>query len=156
MFNNLNKQVIEWDLEKGILFDTKNHKSVGIVISDAAYDTDEFAVSGRKIARAGMPYAGDLLDRITPFVQATATAASTITVEDTGGTQQTINVPATSNAQGVLWHDVDVTAGPANATLIVEGHINRDRLNDFVEAFYVANEGFMSALHDNVKFYRDN
>lgn len=122
-----------FDIGKQILFDTKNHKSVGIVISDATYDTDFFVETGIKLVRAGMPVTGDLEDRLTAFTVTTGT-----------------------NGVGVLWHDVDVTAGPANGTLIVEGHVNRDRLDDSVNTFYDTNGTIIASLSPNVKLYRDN
>lgn len=155
--NNSNFYQAELTIGKQILFDTKNRKSVGVFVSDADYDADIFAASGRKIVKAGMPLAGDLEDRITvPFTVATGTAGSTITVEDTSATQQTITQAATTDAVGVLWHDVDVTNGPNNGTLLTTAHINRDRLEDSVNTFYDANEAIIEALAlVGVKFFRD-
>lgn len=131
--NNSNFYQAELTIEKGILFDTRNRKSVGVVVSDAIYDDDIFAETGRKIVRAGMPLNGDLEDRITvPFTVTTAAAV------------------------GVLWHDVDVTNGPNNGTLLVSGHINRDRLAEPVNDFYDATPALIDELAPiGVKFYRD-
>lgn len=131
MFNNQNLRTFEMGMDEQILFDTKNHKSVGIVISDAVYDAAEFAATGRKLVRAGMPMDGDLAERTTAYTV------------------------ATTEGVGVLWHTIDVTAGPANGTLIVEGHINRDRLHETVNDYYDANATLIDELAPDVKFYRD-
>lgn len=61
-------------------------------------------------------------------------AAPTVTKTATTGaigdvTAGTSPVDGTNNAVGVLLHDVDVTAGNANATLLIFGYVDLDKLD---------------------------
>lgn len=85
-----------------ILFATQHHVSVGVVVDDANFVEE----GGRKIVKAGTPLTGNLDARTTPFT-----------------------VTATNNVKGVLLHDVDVTAGDANGTLLLFGFVNTNRLD---------------------------
>jgi len=87
---------------KTILFCKEPMVGVGIVVDDAASVTEDGVLK----VKAGTPLAGDLSARATPFVAA---------VE--------------GNAVGVLLHDVDVTNGNANGTLMIEGYINIDKVD---------------------------
>lgn len=87
-----------------ILFYTDPQVSVGVVVDDAASVTE----NGRKIVKAGTPLSGDLTARNTAFVKAADT---------------------TNPATGVLLHDVDVTDGDNNGTLLVFGFVNLERLD---------------------------
>lgn len=90
-----------------ILFMTHPYAAVGVVVAASAGVTDE--ETGRKIVKAGTPLAGDLTDRITPFT-------------------------ASSTANGVLAHDVDVTLGDENGTLIIHGFVDLNKLEEDVVA----------------------
>ena len=81
--------------------------------------------AGRKILKAGTPVAGDITTRDTAFVKATDTAGSN------GGA-------ATSNATAIVLHDVDVTDGPANATIVLAGCVDLLKLESDVQALYTA------------------
>lgn len=87
-----------------ILFYTDPQVSVGVVVDDAASVTE----NGRKVVKAGTPLSGDLAARNTAFVKAADT---------------------TNPATGVLLHDVDVTDGDNNGTLLVFGFVNLERLD---------------------------
>lgn len=93
-----------------ILFDAKNHKAVGVVVSKANKTNGE-AVNGHTILRAGTPLTGDLKARETAFTAANVDGSDVI---------------------GVLLHDVDL--GPAgsevdaNGTLLIWGFVNMNRL----------------------------
>lgn len=43
-----------------------------------------------------------------------------------------------SNAVGVLLHDVDVTAGDANGTLLIFGFVNKNRIDETTRALITA------------------
>lgn len=60
----------------------------------------------------------------------------------------------TSNAVGVALHDVDVTAGNANATLLIFGFVNIDRLDTDVKALITP--AVKAALSGKVTFLKDN
>lgn len=93
-----------------ILFATQPSMAVGIVMSAAgATGTDQ------KIHKAGTPVAGDLTKRTTAF-----------TVAADSGSR------SASNAVGVLLHDVDVTAGDENATLLIFGYVDLNKLESDV------------------------
>ena len=87
-----------------ILFCTDPQVSVGIVVDDAAFVTE----NDRKIVKAGTPLNGDLTARNTAFVKA---------------------VDTTKPATGILLHDVDVTDGNNNGTLLIFGFVNLERLD---------------------------
>lgn len=67
---------------------------------------------GKKIIKAGTPITGSLEARNTAF-----------TVASTDGTT------GVSNAVGLALHDVDVTAGNANATVLVAGVVQLDMVD---------------------------
>ncbi len=87
-----------------ILFCTDPQVSVGIVVDDGAAVTE----NGKKIVKAGTPLNGDLTARTTAFVKA---------------------ADSTNPATGVLLHDVDVTDGDNNGTLLIFGFVNLERLD---------------------------
>lgn len=95
-----------------ILFCTDPQVSVGIIVDDADVSAGD---DGRKVVKAGTPLYGDLLDRSTAF---------------------TIEAPAVGVGEdapdpaGVLLHDVDVTDGDENGTLLIFGFVNINRLDE--------------------------
>jgi hypothetical protein len=94
-----------------ILFNVEPQVSVGIVVDDSVQATANSL--GKKIVKAGTPLTGDLTNRLTPFTAAKAGSAS-----------------EASDAVGVLLHDVDVTTGDANGTLLIFGFVNLDRIDE--------------------------
>ncbi len=99
--------------KKQILFMTQPSAAIGVVMSaDGAVTVD-----GRKIQRAGTPIAGDLTAR---------TAAFTVAADSGEG------AAAKSNAVGVLLHDVDVTDGAENATCLLFGYVDINKLESDV------------------------
>lgn len=90
-----------------ILFAVEHQVSVGIVV-DETCGVEQ--TNGRKIAKAGTPVTGDLDKRTVAFTPAT-TGVST-------------------NVIGVLLHDVDVTTGDNNGTLLLFGFVNTNRLDE--------------------------
>lgn len=86
-----------------ILFCTEPQVSVGITVSDSGVTANS---EGRKIVKAGTPLTGNLEARSTAFTAAGA-----------------------SDAVGVLLHDVDVTEGAENGTLLIFGFVNLNRLD---------------------------
>jgi hypothetical protein len=110
-----------------ILFNVQNQVSVGIKL---AKDFEGAVVeNNRKIVKAGTPLNGDLTARETPF-----TAAS-------------------DDAVGILLHDVDVTDSDANATLLIWGFVNLDRVDETTSAKIT--EGIKDALSGRVWFLKD-
>lgn len=90
-----------------ILFCTEPQVSVGVIVSK---DTIKFVTeNGRKIVKAGTPLSGDMYDRSKVFQAA---------------------VDEVAPAEGVLLHDVDITDGDANGTLLIFGFVNIDRLDN--------------------------
>lgn len=108
-----------------ILFNTEPQVSVGIVVSDSGVTANS---EGKKIVKAGTPLTGNLEARSTAF---------------TAGT---------SNAVGVLLHDVDVTNGAENGTLLIFGFVNLDRL-DSATAALITSE-VKTALNAKVTFIK--
>lgn len=98
-----------------ILFNTDPFVAVSIIVDDALGVTD--SATGRKLVKAGTPLAGDLTKRETAFTAVNEASAS-----------------LASNAKGILLHDVDVTTGDANGTLLIFGFVNVDRIDTTVMA----------------------
>ena len=80
--------------------------AVGIVVAQAVVASAD--ANGKKIAKAGTPLHGDLTARTTAFVSA---------------------VDNSKPAVGVLLHDVDLTAGAANATLMIGGWVDLKKVD---------------------------
>ena len=96
-----------------ILFNTDPFVAVSIIVDVGVTDP----ATGRKIVKAGTPLAGDLTKRETAFVAVNEASAS-----------------LASDAKGILLHDVDVTTGDANGTLLIFGFVNVDRIDATVMA----------------------
>ena len=97
---------------KQILFATEPLISTSAVVGNAGIVA---GADGKKILKAGTPVYGNLQARGTAFVK-----------ETTGGS------PSASNANAVVLHDVDVTDGNANGTIVVFGAINTAALDSAV------------------------
>lgn len=91
-----------------ILYNVQHQMSVGITL--AKNFTGAVEENGRKIVKAGYPLMGDLTDRTTAFAA------------------------ADTDAVGILLHDVDVTDAAANATVLIWGFVNMDRIDDTTKA----------------------
>lgn len=95
-----------------ILFNTDPFVAVSIIVDDELGVADP--ATGRKLVKAGTPLAGDLTKRETAF--------------------GAVNEDSASVAKGILLHDVDVTTGDANGTLLIFGFVNVDRIDATVMA----------------------
>ena len=113
MFNNTGITKVTGAAPVQILFNVQNQMSVSIVVDDAYFVTRD----GKKIVPAGTPLSGDLTARETAFVQAKDNSA-----------------PAT----GVLLHDVDVTNGDNNGTLLIWGFVDLNKLDTATAALITA------------------
>ena len=114
-----------------ILFCTEPQVSVGIIVPEELGVTE----GTKQVVKAGTPIAVDLTARNTP-------AESGESDEETG----------TSAAVGVLLHDVDVTDGDNNGTLLIHGFVNMDRIDEATAAKITA--GVKTALKGNVTFLK--
>lgn len=104
-----------------ILFDVQNQVSVSIVVDDGYSVTR----NGRKIVPAGTPLSGSLTARHTAFVKA---------VDNTAESGASNGKPAT----GVLLHDVDVTEGDTNGTLLIWGFVDLNKVDITTAALITA------------------
>lgn len=77
------------------------------ILANTGIDAD---ADGKKIIKAGTPITGSLEARGTAFVVASTTEG-------------------VSNAVGLALHDVDVTAGNANGTVLVQGVVKLDEVD---------------------------
>ena len=111
-----------------ILFNVQNQVSVGIVVAQSVAPTAN--AEGKRIVKAGTPVTGNLRARTTAFTAATATAV-----------------------QGVLLHDVDVTKGAANATLLIWGFVNINRLDTATRALITTQ--IETLLNGKITFLND-
>lgn len=96
-----------------ILFAVEHQVSMGVVVSKAL----GVAEGTKKVVKAGTPLTGNLDVRTTAFTAATAGSST-----------------EASNAVGVLLHDVDVTTGDANGTLLLFGFVNTNRIDATTKA----------------------
>lgn len=107
--------------EKQILIGQESYYiGLGARVTNTGVTADS---NGKKILYAGTPLAGDLLARDTAFTKAVTS----------GDTSQT------SNATCVLLHDVDVTNGAENATVVLAGCIDILKLTSATQAL-ITNE----------------
>lgn len=94
--------------ELDVLLNPDNAFEIGVIVSNTGVNADS---NGRKIIKAGTPVGG------TTNVLQTRNTVLTVTNSSSTG----------ANSQGVLRHDVDVTNGNANATLIVRGEVDSSK-----------------------------
>lgn len=90
-----------------ILANVELQASVGCVVKS----TDGVAVGSKKIVKAGTPIKVDLSNLTTPATKADGTTA----------------------LNAVVLHDVDVTSGNANATALIFGFVNLNRVESDVK-----------------------
>lgn len=135
MFNNTGIRKETAAAPQQILFNVANQMSVSIQVAKAAGSV----VGDKTIVRAGTPLSGDLTARGTAFVAAA----------DGTGTPATGGSPAV----GVLLHDVDVTNGAANGTLLIWGFVNLNRLDSATAAKITATR--KSELAGRIWFLKD-
>ena len=112
-----------------ILFNVQNQMSVGVIVDETVGTAGE---DGKKIVKAGTPLNGDLTARGTAFVAAKYTS---------------------NPAVGVLLHDVDVTEGDANGTLLIWGFVNLNRMDSTTAGLIIANR--KTELAGRVWFLKD-
>lgn len=94
----------EFGNDKQILIAPELAFTIGALVGNSGVNADS---EGKKIIKAGTPVGGS-----------TSVLTNRQTVLTVGGT-----------AQGVVLHDVDVTAGDTNATLVLEGTIDALKLD---------------------------
>lgn len=112
-----------------ILFNVQNQMSVRVIVDKAVGTAGE---DGKKIVKAGTPLNGDLTARDTAFVAAKDTS---------------------NPAVGVLLHDVDVTEGDANGTLLIWGFVNLNRMDSTTAGLITATR--KTELAGRVWFLKD-
>lgn len=96
-----------------ILFAVEHQVSMGVVVSKEL----GVAEGTKKVVKAGTPLTGNLDARTTAFTAASAGSST-----------------EASDAVGVLLHDVDVTTGDANGTLLLFGFVNTNRIDETTKA----------------------
>lgn len=119
MYNNTGITKTSYLNKNQILFAVEHQVSMSIVVDDTAGTVD--SVTKRKIVKAGTPLAGSLDARTTAFTKASSSGS-----------------PSVSNAVGILLHDVDVTAGENNGTLLIFGFVNTNRIDATTKALITA------------------
>lgn len=116
MYNNTGVTKTSYLNKNQILFAVEHQVSMSIVVDDTAGTED--STTKRKIVKAGTPLTGSLDARTTAFTKASTSTGS--------------------NAVGILLHDVDVTAGENNGTLLIFGFVNTNRLDSTTKALITA------------------
>ena len=118
MYNNTGVTKTSYLNKNQILFAVEHQVSMSIVVDDANITAGS---NGKKIVKAGTPLAGSLDARTTAFTKASSSGS-----------------PSASNAVGILLHDVDVTAGENNGTLLIFGFVNMNRIDATTKALITA------------------
>lgn len=134
MFNNTGIKKETGGAPVQILFNVQHQMSVSIKVAKAAGTTAD----GKTIVKAGTPLHGDLTNRATAFVTPVK-AAEGVTAKP---------------AVGVLLHDVDVTDGENNGSLLIWGFVNLNRLDTATKAKITAD--ITKDLNGRVWFLSDN
>lgn len=119
---------------KQIMLADSQMVSFGVIIGNEGVTADS---NGKKILKAGTPITGDIEARNTAFKKATSTTSGEPAVK-------------TSNAVGILLHDVDVTAGNENGTIVLFGFVDLDKLD--AETFKLITAEVKTALSGKVTF----
>lgn len=94
--------------DKQILIAPELAFTIGCLVTNTGVSAD---AEGKKVLKAGTPVGGS----------------------DVLVNRQAVLAKNTDAPQGVLLHDVDVTKGQANATLVVEGTIDIEKLDEEVK-----------------------
>lgn len=127
MFNRTGIKIEKAAAPLQILYNVDKQMSVSIQVAQGAG-----VVEGSKtIVKAGTPLSGDLTDRSTAFTAAEG-----------------------ASAVGVLLHDVDVTDGPGNGSLLIWGFVNLDRIDS--ETVEKITTEVQTALKGSVWFLKDD
>lgn len=108
--------------------------SFGVVVGNTGVDAGS---DGKKILKAGTPITGDIEARNTAFQKATSSSSGEPSV-------------TTSNAVGILLHDVDVTSGNANGSIVLFGFVDLDKLDS--ETFALITAEVKTALAGKITF----
>lgn len=119
---------------KQIMLADSQMVSFGVVVGNTGVSAGS---DGRKILRAGTPITGDIEARNTAFKKATSSSSGEPSV-------------TTSNAVGILLHDVDVTSGNANGSIVLFGFVDLDKLDS--ETFALITAEVKTALAGKVTF----
>lgn len=130
MFNNTGITKKTAVAPNQILMFTDLQVGVSIIVNNTGISAGD---DGKKIIKAGTPVSGDLTARDTAFTKASTTEG-------------------VSNAVGVLLHDVDVTAGNNNATLLIFGFVDLNKLDTTTAALITAD--VKTALKGGVTFLK--
>lgn len=106
--------------------------SVGVILNDQGVTADE---NGKKIIKAGTPIGGT-----EDALQNEQAVLSVISEADA------------ADVQGVVMHDVDVTRGDYNGTMLINAYVNEYRLDESV----VVSDAVKEALKGKVTYIRRN
>jgi len=107
MANMVNKE--EYNVEKHILIANNSYLvTLPAQVTNTGVDADS---NGKKILKAGTPLTGDITKRGTAFTK----------VND-------------NTAKAILLHDVDVTAGANNATIVLAGCVDKLKVDSTTRA----------------------
>lgn len=101
--------------DKQILIAPETAVEIGCLVTNTGVSAN---AEGKKIIKAG-----------TPVGSSTDVKMNRQTV---------LTVVSDATAQGVVLHDVDVTAGQENATLVIKGVVDYEKVDEDVQAMYTS------------------
>lgn len=125
MLNQSGVTTVTATTPNSILADPKTLFSLPCIVANTGVVADS---DGKKILKAGTPISGDATNRATAFVRETTAPTA------------------------VLLHDVDVTAGNANATALLFGFVDLALLDTTTAALITS--GVKTALAGKVMFVK--
>lgn len=136
MLNQSGVVITKLTTPNNILFAPEMAVAVSCIVDSTGISAGS---DGKKIMKAGTPLSGDLTNRQTAFKKANKTEGSegNLTVGAGGGTI-TLPTTASSNAIGILLHDVDVTSGKANASVLISGFVDMAKVDNTTAALITA------------------
>ena len=107
----------KYGVDKNILIAPDQAFTIGCLVGNSGVTADS---NGRKIIKAGTP--------VGSTVNVFENRQTVLIVTNTANSGSSAAVDG-KNAKGVLLHDVDVTDGDANATLVVAGYVDLLKLD---------------------------
>lgn len=116
MLNQSGVTTVNATTPKSILWAPETAVAVPCVVDNTGVSAGS---DGKKMLMAGTPLSGDLTARNTAFKKAATSGAA-------------------SNAVGLLLHTVDVTNGKQNATVLVSGLVDLNKLDSATAALITA------------------
>lgn len=130
MLNQSGVVITKLTAPKNILFAPEMAVAVPCIVDSTGISAGS---DGKKIMKAGNPLTGDLTNRQSAFTTATTSGSS--------------------NAIGILLHDVDVTSGKANASILIFGFVDLTKVDNTIASTMLTAD-VKTALKGHITFLK--